>query len=104
DYLRTARAKGIPERRVIFRHGFRNALIPLVTFAAIDIGAIAGGLIVTEKIFEYPGMGTYFLDAFAHSDYTAILPWMMVVVAFVIIFNWLADLAYAWLDPRIRLD
>jgi peptide/nickel transport system permease protein len=104
DYLRTARAKGISERRVIFRHGFRNALIPLVTFAAIDIGAIAGGLIVTEKIFEYPGMGTYFLDAFGNSDYLAILPWMMVVVAFVIIFNLLADLAYAWLDPRIRLD
>ena len=62
DYLRTARAKGISERRVILRHAFRNALIPLTTFAAIDIGAIAGGLIITEQIFGYPGMGLYFLD------------------------------------------
>ncbi len=104
DYLRTARAKGISERRVIVRHAFRNALIPLATFAAIDIGAIAGGLIITEQIFQYPGMGVYFLNAFGNGDYTAILPWLMVVVAFVIAFNLLADLSYAWLDPRIRLD
>jgi peptide/nickel transport system permease protein len=104
DYMRTARAKGISERRVLFRHAFRNALIPLATFAAIDIGAIAGGLVVTEAVFNYPGMGNYFLDAYGNSDYTAILPWMMIVVFFVIIFNLLADLSYAWLDPRIRLD
>jgi peptide/nickel transport system permease protein len=104
DYLRTARAKGISERRVIVRHAFRNALIPLATFAAIDIGAIAGGLIITEQIFQYPGMGVYFLNAFGNGDYTAILPWLMIVVAFVIAFNLLADLSYAWLDPRIRLD
>ena len=103
DYLRTARAKGISERRVIVRHAFRNALIPLTTFAAIDIGAIAGGLIITEQIFEYPGMGLYFLNAFSNADYPSILPWMMIVVAFVVVFNLLADLSYAWLDPRIRL-
>ena len=104
DYLRTARAKGISERRVIVRHALRNALIPLTTFAAIDIGALAGGLIITEQIFEYPGMGRFFLDAFHHGDYTQVLPWMMVVVACVIVFNLLADLSYAWLDPRIRVD
>jgi peptide/nickel transport system permease protein len=104
DYMRTARAKGISEWRVIFHHAFRNALIPLVTFAAIDIGAIAGGLVITEQIFQYPGMGLYFLNAYNNSDYTAILPWMMIVVGFVIIFNLIADLSYAWLDPRIRLD
>jgi len=104
DYLRTARAKGISEKRVIFRHAFRNALIPLTTFVAIDIGAIAGGLVITEQIFEYPGMGKYFLNGFANGDYTQILPWLMVVVASVILFNLLADLSYAWLDPRIRLD
>jgi peptide/nickel transport system permease protein len=104
DYLRTARAKGISEKRVLTRHAFRNALIPLTTFAAIDIGALAGGLIITEQIFQYPGMGTYFLNAQGNGDYTAILPWLMVVVAFVIFFNLLADLSYAWLDPRIRLD
>jgi peptide/nickel transport system permease protein len=103
DYLRTARSKGIRERRVIVRHAMRNALIPLTTFAAIDIGAIAGGLIITESIFQYPGMGSYFLNAFGNGDYAAILPWLMVVVASVIFFNLLADLSYAWLDPRIRL-
>jgi peptide/nickel transport system permease protein len=104
DYLRTARAKGISEWRVIIRHAFRNALIPLTTFAAIDIGAIAGGLIITEQVFQYPGMGLYFLNAYGNADYTAIMPWMMIVVAFVVAFNLLADLSYAWLDPRIRLD
>ncbi len=104
DYLRTARAKGISERRVIVRHALRNALIPLTTFAAIDIGSIAGGLIITETIFQYPGMGAYFINAFGNGDYTAILPWLMVVVGSVILFNLLADLSYAWLDPRIRLD
>ena len=64
DYLRTARAKGISERRVLVKHALRNALIPIVTFAAIDFGAIFGGLIITEKIFEYPGMGDFFLTAY----------------------------------------
>lgn len=104
DYMRTARSKGISEKRVIMRHGFRNALLPVVTYAALDIGAIVGGLVITEAIFEYPGMGRFFIDAYNNGDYTQILPWMMVVVFSVILFNLLADLAYGWLDPRIRLD
>jgi peptide/nickel transport system permease protein len=104
DYIRTARAKGIPERRVIFNHAFRNALIPLTTFSAIDFGALAGGLIITEAIFNYQGMGLYFLDHYHNADYPALLPWIMVVIIFVVVFNILADLSYAWLDPRIRLD
>lgn len=104
DYLRTARAKGISERRVIFRHAFRNALIPLTTFSAIDLGAIAGGLIITEQIFRYPGMGLYFLDALHNADYPQLLSWSMIVIAFVVVFNILADVSYAFLDPRIRLD
>ncbi len=104
DYMRTARAKGISERRVIWRHAFRNALIPLVTFAAIDIGAVAGGLIITETVFGYQGMGFYFVDALHNADYPSLLPWMMIVIAFVVIFNLLADVSYAWLDPRIRVD
>ena len=102
DDLRTARAKGLPERRVIIRHGMRNALIPLTTQAAIDFGAIAGGLIVTEQIFQWPGMGKLFIDAFSRGDYTVLLPWLMVTVAFVVIFNLVADVLYAVLDPRIR--
>ncbi len=104
DYLRTARAKGLGERRVIFRHGLRNGLIPLVSIAATDIGALAGGLIVTETIFAWPGMGVLFIHAMRDGDYTVILPWMMVVVTFVIGFNLIADILYAVLDPRIRYD
>lgn len=104
DYLRTARAKGISERRVIFRHAMRNALIPVTTFAAIDVGAIVGGLVITEQIFQWPGMGNYFLEAFRDGDYVRVLPWMMIVVASVIVLNLIADLLYSVLDPRIRLD
>ncbi len=102
DYLRTARAKGLRERRVIVRHAMRNALIPLTSQVAIDVGAIAGGLIITEAIFEYPGMGRFFIDAMFRGDYQQVLPWMMVAVAFVIMFNLVADVMYAILDPRIR--
>jgi peptide/nickel transport system permease protein len=104
DYMRTARSKGISERRVLVRHALRNALIPVVTVAAIDIGGILGGLIITERIFQYPGMGNYFLGAFAEGDFPLLMPWMVVVVLAVILFNLLADLSYAWLDPRIRRD
>jgi peptide/nickel transport system permease protein len=102
DYLRTARAKGLSERRVIVRHAMRNALIPLTTQVAIDLGALAGGLIITEAIFEWPGMGRFFVHAMFQGDYLQVLPWMMVTVAFVILFNLIADIAYAVLDPRIR--
>jgi peptide/nickel transport system permease protein len=102
DFMRTARAKGLPERRVIFRHAMRNALIPITTQLAIDIGTLAGGLIITEQVFQWPGMGKFFIDAFRNGDYPQVLPWVMVTVTFVILFNLLADIAYAFLDPRIR--
>jgi len=104
DYMRTARSKGISERRVLFRHGVRNALIPVVTIAALDVGSIVGGLVITENIFEYPGMGRYFLRAFDQGDFPLLMPWMVVVVASVLVFNLVADVSYAYLDPRIRLD
>jgi peptide/nickel transport system permease protein len=103
DYMRTARAKGISERRVITRHAMRNALIPVVTVAAIDIGAIIGGLIITERIFEFRGTGDYLITALGNGDFPQIMPLMFIIVSSVIIFNLLADIAYAWLDPRIRL-
>ena len=102
DYLRTARAKGLRERRVIARHAMRNALIPITTQLAIDVGAIAGGLIITEAIFEYQGMGYFFITAMRNGDYPQILPWLMITVFFVILFNLVADIVYALLDPRIR--
>ena len=102
DYLRTARAKGLRERRVVVRHAMRNALVPLTTQLAIDLGGIAAGLIITEQIFQWPGMGLFFIKAMGIGDYPQILPWLMVVVTFVIVFNLVADITYAILDPRIR--
>jgi peptide/nickel transport system permease protein len=104
DYLRTARAKGISERRVLVRHALRNALIPIVTVAAINIGSIIGGLIITERIFENKGMGDFFLTAYQNGDFPQLMPWMVFVVLGVVLANLLADVLYAVLDPRIRLD
>ena len=104
DYMRTARAKGISERRVIVKHAMRNALIPVTTFAALDVGAIIGGLIITEQVFQWPGMGLYFLNSFGDGDYARVLPWMMIVVVSVIVFNLIADVLYGVLDPRIRVE
>jgi peptide/nickel transport system permease protein len=104
DYLRTARSKGISERRVLVRHALRNAMLPIVTLAAIDFGLLFGGLIITERIFEYPGLGNFFLTAYSNGDFPQLMPWMVIVVIAVIVFNLLADLSYAFLDPRIRLD
>ena len=104
DYMRTARSKGISEKRVIVRHALRNALIPVVTVAAIDIGAVVGGLIITEGIFEYRGMGLYLIRALNNGDFPELMPWLVIIVISTVLFNLLADVAYAWLDPRIRLD
>ena len=103
DYIRTARAKGLPQRTVIGKHALRNALIPLVTVMAVDIGALFGGLVVTEQIFSWPGMGKLFIDALENGDTNVLLPWMMITAIFIIAFNLLADVLYGVLDPRIRL-
>ncbi len=104
EYMRTARSKGISERRVLVRHALRNALIPIVTLVALDFGAILGGLIITEGVFSYPGLGRYFLSAFDTGDFPLMMPWMFFFMTLVILFNLFADLMYAVLDPRIRLD
>jgi peptide/nickel transport system permease protein len=102
-YIRTARAKGVPRRQVVLRHGLRNALVPLVTVMALDIGALFGGLIVTEKIFSIPGMGKLFIDSLLAGDATTLTAWLVVTAAFIVAFNLLADVAYGWLDPRVRV-
>jgi peptide/nickel transport system permease protein len=102
DHIRTARAKGITERQVVRRHGVRNALVPITTQLGLDVGAIAGGLIITEAVFEWPGMGNFFVQGMKNGDYPQVLPWMMIVVSSVILFNLIVDIAYAGLDPRIR--
>jgi peptide/nickel transport system permease protein len=104
DYIRTARAKGVPRRTVIFKHGVRNSLIPLVTVMAVDIGLLFGGLIITEFIFNIPGMGDLFYDALLNGDAPVILAWMMVSGMFILLFNLLADILYGVLDPRVRVS
>ncbi len=104
DYVRTARAKGVPRRRVIFKHALRNALIPLVTVMALDIGVLFGGLIITETIFSIPGMGRLFFDSLLRGDATVLVSWTVVTALFIVLFNLLADVAYGWLDPRIRFS
>jgi peptide/nickel transport system permease protein len=104
DYVRTARAKGVPRRHVIRRHALRNALIPFVTVVAIDAGILLGGVVVIEFVFGWPGLGLLFYDALNASDYPVILAWMAVTTVFVVVFNLLADILYAALDPRIRVS
>ena len=102
DFIRTARAKGLRESAVVVRHGVRNALIPVTTLAAVDVGLLVGGLIVTERVFQYPGMGLLFLDALNSGDYPILLATVMIVATAVFVMNLAADLLYAVLDPRIR--
>jgi len=103
DYIRTAKAKGLARSRVVLKHGLRNALIPLVTVMAVDIGLLFGGAVVTEQIFSIPGMGRVFLGALNDGDTNVMLPWLMVTAAFIIGFNLLADVIYGVLDPRVRV-
>ena len=105
DYVRTARAKGISNRRVVLKHAFRTALIPIVTLVAIDFGALLGGAIITETVFQWKGMGSFFYNAVIKDiDPNSAMAYLMVTATLVIVFNILADIAYAYLDPRIRLD
>ena len=102
DYVRTARAKGLGERSVVGNHALRNALIPIVTVVGLQFGAFMGGAVITEAIFDYPGLGRMLLQAILTRDYTVVQGTILfVVVAFVVI-NLLTDLMYALLDPRIR--
>ena len=102
DYVRTARAKGLPEIRVILRHAFRNALIPVVTLAALDFGALLSGAVLTEQVFTIPGFGKLIVDAVFNRDY-AVVQGVVLFTAFAyIMLNLFADLAYVVLNPRLR--
>lgn len=104
DYIRTARAKGVKERIVTLKHGLRNALIPVVTIAALSFGAVLGGAVITETIFAWPGMGKFFIDALTRGETYTLMAWLMVTAVAVILANLVADIVYGWLDPRIRYD
>jgi peptide/nickel transport system permease protein len=104
DYIRTARAKGQIERIVLLRHALKNAIIPLVTLFALDFPYIFTGSIYVELIFSWPGMGRLFYDAAVHRDYPILMGILIISAIFIILCNLLADLAYAYLDPRVRYD
>ena len=102
DYIRTARAKGLPERTVVVRHAFRNSLIPITTIVAADVGGLIGGAIITERIFAFSGMGALFNSGLQAGDPNPVMAYFIVIAIFAITFNFLADLAYSALDPRVR--
>lgn len=101
DYIRTARAKGLSERLVIFVHAFRNALIPLVTQVGLSLPALIGGAIITEQVFSWPGMGTLMVQSINYRDYPTIMGITVLIAAFVLIGNIVIDLIYGVLDPRV---
>jgi peptide/nickel transport system permease protein/oligopeptide transport system permease protein len=102
--VRTARAKGLTERFVVERHAFKNAAIPLVTMAGIQFASMMGGAIVTETVFAYPGMGLLAIQAIEGRDYPVVQAFVLVVALTIVLVNLLVDLAYSWLDPRIRVE
>jgi len=104
DYLRTARAKGLPNRVVIYKHALRNALIPLITLLALDLPYIFSGAIFVEILFSWPGMGRLYYQAALQRDYPILLAVLIIGASFIIFSNLLADLLYAFLDPRVRYD
>ena len=104
DYVRTARAKGLPNRTVIVRHTLRNSLIPVVTFIGADIGALLGGAIVTETVFNLPGIGREVFNAIRSQEGAVVVGIVTLMVFFFIFFNLVVDVLYAVLDPRIRYD
>ena len=102
DYVRTARAKGVSERRVVMRHGLRAAATPLVTLAGLDVGLLLGGAVLVETVFNIPGIGRLNYDAIVTSDFPVIQGTVLLAACFVIVANIVVDIAYAYLDPRVR--
>ena len=103
DFIRTARAKGLAELRVLVRHGLRNASIPVLTVAGLTYGNILGGTVITESVFAWPGVGRLALEAVYNRDFPLVQAIVLVVAGIFVLINLLVDLAYGWLDPRIRL-
>jgi peptide/nickel transport system permease protein len=104
DFVRTARAKGLPERAVVVKHALKNALIPVVTVLGDQFGRLLGGAILTETVFSWPGMGRYLIEAISQRDYPAVQGAILVFAAAVVVVNLLVDLSYGLLDPRVRVE
>jgi peptide/nickel transport system permease protein len=104
DYIRTAYAKGLTPRTVILRHAFKNAAMPLVTIVGMDLPLLLAGAVVTERIYAWPGMGQLFLDHTLKSDFPVLMGILILISVAVVAFQILTDIAYTFLDPRIRYD
>ena len=102
DYIRTARAKGLVEKLILSRHALKNAMLPVLTVVGLEFAFLMGGLVVTEQVFNLNGLGLLFVQAVAHRDYTLTQALVLLVASVFIVVNFLMDLMYAWLDPRIR--
>ena len=102
DYMRTARSKGLAERVVLFRHGLKNAILPILTISGWQFGRLFGGTVVIETIFLVPGMGRILIEAVAHRDFPLLQAAIVIIGMAIVTINLLVDLLYGWLDPRIR--
>ena len=102
DYIRTARAKGVADRLVVLKHALKNALLPLVTLAGLQLPLIFSGALVTETVFTWPGMGRLFVDSIGYRDYPVLMGILVFASALVVVGSLLTDLVYAAIDPRIR--
>ncbi len=102
DYIRTAWAKGLPGRRVVFKHALRNTLIPVITIIGLELGTLLGGAVITETVFAWPGMGRLAVTAIFQRDYPLVQATVLVTALVFVLSNLLVDLLYGWLDPRIR--
>jgi peptide/nickel transport system permease protein len=103
DYMRTARAKGLPPSRVILHHGLRNALLPVITMLGLQLGALLAGAVITETVFSWPGIGLLTIESIQSRDYPVVQACVLLISVTYVLVNLLTDLAYAWVDPRVRL-
>jgi len=104
DYIRTARAKGVIERVVVFKHAMRNAMLPLVTIVGLQFGALLGGAVLTETVFGLPGVGKFLVESIFARDYPVVQGFTLSIALIFVFVNLLVDISYAYLDPRVRLS
>ncbi|HGX93090.1 MAG TPA: ABC transporter permease [Candidatus Tenderia sp.] len=104
DYIRTARAKGLSESVVVWRHAMRNALLPVITLLGLQLGTLLGGAVITEVVFSWPGLGQLTIEAIQRRDYPVVQACVLLISLTYVVVNTLTDLVYGWLDPRVRLE
>jgi peptide/nickel transport system permease protein len=104
DYVRTARSKGLTERLVIYKHCLKNALIPIITIVGLETGYLIGGAVIIEKIFSLPGLGRLLLDGINERDYAVVQGTVLFIALSFVVVNLITDIAYAWVDPRVRYE